>query len=110
MRKPRPVYPENLVQVTVHGVVHTRRIPRLRWPEPHPAGAAYERPNYNHQYPQPDEPHQESPNCEFPLLVGVVAVAKRIFIYIGYDHKPHNYEARHYHSCDPWIEIDEHFL
>src|SRR5580658_4912846 len=107
---PRAVNAENLIEVSVHGIVHAFSVPSFTRPEPHPSGAADEGADDDHQDPQADEAEHEGPDGKAALFVGVVAVAEWVRVNVRDDHQADDYQSRHHDACDPGIEIDQHFL
>src|SRR5580658_6582762 len=83
---PRTVNAENLIEVTVHGVIHALGVPGSARPEPHPSRAADKGADDDHQDPEADEAEHESPDGEAALLVGVVAVAEGVRVNVRDDH------------------------
>src|SRR5271156_1286395 len=107
---PRAVNAENLVEVSVHGVVHAFSVPGFAWPEPHPSRPADEGTDYDHQNPEADEAEHEGPDGEAALFVRVIAVAQWVCVNVRDDHQADDYQRGHYDARDPGVEIDQHFL
>src|SRR5260370_11943283 len=101
---------EKIGQVAIDFVDETVVVPRLPRPEPLPSGAADEGANENHGDPQDDEAEEKCSNGECSLFPGVVAGSERVGINIRNDHASAHDKRRHYYTCDPEIEVNQHFL